>query len=125
MTDTDEQTAELSRRERREAKRAEKTAEKDARKFEDTPAGQARAARQAGDVMFQVAEPLPRTGFAKLNFGSHAPMLQQVEAEGWRLESSSFVYQETGQRSRDKLLSSGQNTQVSGQILGIYLFRAI
>ena len=51
-------------------------------------------------------------------------VLEQIEAEGWHLEHIGYVFQETGAVSRDKLLSSGQVQQVTGQIIGIYLFRS-
>ena len=37
--------------------------------------------------------------------------------------NGSFVFVETGQQSRDKLLSSGQNVSVAGSTIGYYLFR--
>ncbi len=55
---------------------------------------------------------------------AHAGLLGEVESEGWRLENVGYVFQETGMVSRDKLLSSGQTGSVTGQIVGIYLFRA-
>jgi hypothetical protein len=33
------------------------------------------------------------------------------------------VYLETGQNSRNKFLSSGQQVVTTGQVIGIYLFR--
>ena len=34
-----------------------------------------------------------------------------------------YVFLQTGSVSRDKLLSSGQQEVISGQVLGIYTFR--
>jgi hypothetical protein len=56
--------------------------------------------------------------------GGQTVVLEAIENEGWRLEHIGYVFQETGIVSRDKLLSSGQTGQVTGQIVGIYLFRA-
>jgi len=52
-------------------------------------------------------------------------VLDAIEAEGWRLESSDFVYQSIGSISRDKFLSSGGTAEMTGEIVGIYLFRAV
>jgi hypothetical protein len=49
--------------------------------------------------------------------------LGRVEAAGWRLEHASWVFIETGQSSRDKLVLSGQRTVTTGEVVGIYLFR--
>lgn len=141
MTDTvDEQTTELSRRERREAKRAEKAETKAARKFEESPVGMARAARQGGEAFFQTTmaiserqhigaftgiDPNGRSPFGKPTETSAAGMVGLIEAEGWRLESTGYVFEQTGQVSRDKFMSSGQQTSTLGRIVGIYLFRAV
>jgi hypothetical protein len=39
------------------------------------------------------------------------------------LVNGSFVFVETGQQSRDKFMSSGQNVAVSGTVVGYYLFK--
>jgi hypothetical protein len=56
---------------------------------------------------------------------SHADVLSRIEAVGWRLEHVGYVYVMTGQVSRDKLLSSGQEVGVMGKTVGIYLFRRV
>jgi hypothetical protein len=43
--------------------------------------------------------------------------------EGWELVTAPFVFVETGQESRDKFLSSGQNVAIKGATVGYYLFR--
>jgi hypothetical protein len=97
--------------------------------------GQARAARMEGRTLFQVAIPLSQTQRTALGFFSGdtttktrktSPLgvLESIEKEGWRLEHVGYVFEETGSVSRDKLLSSGQTSQITGMILGIYLFRA-
>jgi len=50
-------------------------------------------------------------------------MLDSIEAEGWLLEHAGYVYRVTRTISRDKLLSSGQQEAVEGEIVGIYIFR--
>lgn len=49
--------------------------------------------------------------------------LAEIEAIGWRLEHASHVFMVTGQTSTDKVFISGENTAVSGAIVGVYLFR--
>jgi hypothetical protein len=92
----------------------------------------ARASREAGARLFQIAIPLSQTeGFA-VNLSravttttttEHGSVLEAIEAEGWRLENANYVYRITGSVSRDKWLSSGQQEAVSGEIVGVYLFR--
>ena len=49
--------------------------------------------------------------------------LAVVEKIGWRLAHLGYTYRETYSVSRDKFLSSGQQTAMSGEIVAIYLFR--
>jgi hypothetical protein len=55
--------------------------------------------------------------------GGHSDVLAQIEDVGWRLEHVGYVYMETGQISRDKLLSSGQQVATLGKTVGHFLFR--
>jgi hypothetical protein len=50
-------------------------------------------------------------------------VLGQIEELGWHLEHASWVFMATGESSRDKFLASRQQTVVSGEVVGIYLFR--
>lgn len=134
---TPEEIAERNARKREEAERREKARREAeerrlAEEFAKTPAGQARAARAAGSRIFQLALPLSQTtghtvammgAFATTTNRQHASELELVEAEGWRLEHAGYVYRVTGSVSRDKLLSSGQQEAVHGEIVGIYIFR--
>jgi hypothetical protein len=52
-------------------------------------------------------------------------VIQSIENEGWHLENVGYVYRITGSESRDKFLASGQQEAVSGEIIGIYIFRAV
>ncbi len=56
---------------------------------------------------------------------SHVGTLAAIESVGWRLEHVGHVFVVTSESSRDKLLSSGQQTAVSGNTIGIYLFRNV
>lgn len=115
---------------------AQQAAEGAARAWAASPPGQAQAAYQNGDGFFQVEIPHSQfRGFANLMWsssgtssrqvhrGGATDVLSAVEAQGWRLEHASWVYVQTGQNSRDKFLASGQHVVVSGDVVGIYLFR--
>jgi hypothetical protein len=52
-------------------------------------------------------------------------VLETIEAEGWKLEHVGYVYRIISTVSRDKLFSSGQQEAVTGELVGIYLFRAV
>jgi hypothetical protein len=105
--------------------------EKERRAFEASPAGQARAARERGDHVFQFSidvkntQPvvIPMVG-AKTATQSADPsvILNSVCREGWDLVNGSFVFHELGSESRDKFMASGQNVAVRGTIVGYYLF---
>ena len=100
-----------------------------------TPEEIARAARDAGDRFFQISLPLMATqrtlagilGGDKLGVktttSQHTDLLGAIEAVGWLLHVG-YVFRETGAVSRDKIYSSGQTTSVTGEVWGIYLFRA-
>ena len=116
-------------REKRKKKEEER---KQAEKFAKTAAGQARAARNAGASIFQIALPLSKTSadvvamvgaFTATQDSQHASILDSIEAEGWLLEHAGYVYRITRSVSRDKFMSSGQQEAVEGEIVGIYIFR--
>jgi hypothetical protein len=97
-----------------------------------TPAGLAREARERGDRFFEiqleVGESRRDVSFGHADSGDrsaeqHGGTLGAIEAEGWRLESTGYVFVPTGQSSRQKVLGSGESVAVSGIIVGIYLFR--
>lgn len=54
----------------------------------------------------------------------YSNVIQSIEKEGWHLDHVGYVYRITGSVSRDKFLASGQQEAVSGEIVGIYIFRA-
>ncbi len=94
---------------------------------------QAKAAKDAGARIFQAALPLSTTtGFTVAMVGvftttkdvEHASILDGIEAQGWRLDHVGYVYRVTGTTSRDKFFASGQQEAVSGEIIGVYLFRS-
>ena len=107
------------------------------RAFWNSPQGRARAARDAGEKFFQISLDISQTERTVTSVLSGSPetktraaggqlhVLEAIESEGWKLEHVGYVFQETGSVSRDKFLSSGQTEQVTGRVVGIYLFRAI
>jgi hypothetical protein len=100
--------------------------------FWASPAGLARHAYSGGDHVFQcsfdvahqeaiiVAMVGSRT---KKRHADPTAILNDVCREGWELVNGDFVFVMTGQQSRDKFLSSGQNVAVAGSVMGYYLFR--
>jgi hypothetical protein len=55
--------------------------------------------------------------------GDPTAILNSVCREGWEIVSADFPFVMTGQQSRDKFLSSGQNVAVAGTVLGYYVFK--
>lgn len=118
----------------KDAQLAAEQAEKERQEFLASPIGQARTAHEAGDRFFQFAAPLSetkRTTMAilggskemKKSETTHADVLGDIEKEGWQLEDVGYVFEQTGSVSRDKFASSGQTASVTGNIIGVYLFR--
>ncbi len=100
----------------------------------DLPLAQAVAAKEERQGFFEVQL---QVGFSQrdpMAFGappmskdvrtqSHAGTLAAIEAIGWKLEHVGYVFVVTGENSRVNFLVSGQNVAVSGETIGIYLFR--
>jgi hypothetical protein len=101
--------------------------------FAVSPAGQARAAKAAGMKILQIDVPLSKTkGQTVAMIGAfahssqtlnYANVIQSIEDEGWRLEHVGYIYRITGSESRGKFMDSAQQEAVSGEIVGIYIFR--
>lgn len=122
-------------------KTAEQRAAEDQQRAEaaywSSPVGQAQIAKQNGARFFEIEIPHSTVGgYANAMWGSGtthrmtphggAPdLLGQIEQLGWRLEHASWVFVQTGQSSRDKIMSSGQSTAVTGEVVGVYLFRSV
>lgn len=60
---------------------------------------------------------------AEVSTQSHAGLLAAIEGVGWRLEHVGHVFVVPGQSSHDTFMLTGQQTAVSGETMGIYLFR--
>lgn len=100
--------------------------------FARTPAGQARSARNSGSRTFQISLPLLQTAVNKsilaftpttTNSSQHGAVIDSIEAEGWKLEHAGYVYQMLGSVTTKHLLETGLRETVSGDVLGIYIFR--
>ena len=115
---------------RRERKRREEEA------FRRTPKGIARTAKEEGRKVFQyveklsetVGETIPMIGAftsGQQSEGVIISAIEDIESEGWILINDNYIFQLTGSVSRDKFLSSGQEEAASGQLIGIYTFRAV
>jgi hypothetical protein len=123
-----ERTADAARKAADAARRAEAA-------FWASPQGKAAQAFERGDEFLQIEIPHSSiTGFTNAAFNSatagkirrqltRTDLLGQIEESGWRLEHADWVYIQTGQNSRDKFLASGQHVVVTGEVVGIYLFR--
>jgi hypothetical protein len=104
--------------------------------FNASPPGQARLAKAAGLRFFQLVMPIEnvdRTWLAKFSHEMTTRVkdtgdivgaaLTTVEDEGWELIEAGYTFRQTGSASRDKFLASGQQIAVTGETLGIYLFK--
>ena len=120
----------------REGNRAQQQAQREKAAFDASPLGRARQAKIAGHRFFQLVIPVEtvdRTALAKASHEMTSSVrdlsdlvglaLTAVEAEGWDLVTAGYTFRQTGGASRDKLLASGQQIAVTGETLGVYLFR--
>lgn len=114
---------------------ARMAADRAAAEYWESPQGRAIRAFERGDEFLQMEIPHSSVaGFANAAFNTttkgtirrqltRTDLLGQIEEAGWRLEHADWVYVQTGQNSRDKFLASGQHVVVTGEVIGIYLFR--
>lgn len=129
---------------RSSAEKAERSSQKEQEAYLKTPVGQAETALQNGQTFFQFTAPVSKVsgkatdaGLALLALGAPSfpsastttrrfdstDVLGQIEELGWRLEHVGYVFVETGEISRGKVLSSGDVSRTDGYVEGIYLFR--
>lgn len=109
-----------------------KTIEAQIHAFWSSPAGEARQAFDRGDHVYQYqlnvtnqqAIVVAMVGArAKSRTIDPTAVLNSVAREGWEIVSGNFVFVMTGQQSRDKFMSSGQNVAVAGTVVGYYVFK--
>ena len=100
--------------------------------FWASPAGEARRAYDAGAHVFQFSiDVMNQDAIIVAMVGSTtnskhvdpSDVLNSVCREGWELVNGDFVFVTTGQQSRDKFMSSGQNVAIAGTTMGYYLSR--
>jgi hypothetical protein len=110
-----------------------------AKDFAQSPAGLARSAHEAKLPIFQwecdlSASTLKTMGMAA-NYGGRSNNVSQtsystqvnlylaaIEGEGWRMTAMSTAFIPHSEVSRDKILSSGQETAISGRVQAVYVF---
>jgi hypothetical protein len=107
----------------------------DAAAFASSPVGRATNAFRQGSVFFQTEIAVSSLSGQSSFFGSSDNSLQhtgaapdvlgQIEAIGWRLEHTGYVFVETGATTSDSFLGSGQGMVTQGDIVGIFLFRRV
>lgn len=101
--------------------------------FWASPRGVARCARRSGRKLFQIELPVSRTAGEVYAFVgpqtattplSEDSSLDGIEAEGWVLVHAGYVYRPLSASTRDKFMFSGQQEAMSGELVGVYVFRA-
>lgn len=134
----DSRSEKTQRKAQAEAEAAQRAESQKLKKLEDlfwnAPFGQARAAKIAGEKYFQIELALDSSvrstgiltsiGTTTRQYTGHGRTISDIEAEGWELIHAGFVFKETGQVSRNKFLTTGQQVNTTGLTVGIYLFRA-
>jgi hypothetical protein len=113
--------------------KAADAAKKADERFWASPAGQAIQAFERGDEFFHVELPYAaienKLGVSPNKFGAErrnfkrTDVLGSVEEAGWRLEHANWVYVQRGQNIDKKMVGSGMYANVTGEVVGIYLFR--
>ena len=110
---------------RKEEQRKAEEARRQAEAFAASPAGRAKAAREAGQRLFQIRLPLTESKpFTVAMMGAYSNaqnfdnlhVLESIERQGWRLEHAGYVFIVTGSETRDKFLASGHQEAVSGRV---------
>jgi hypothetical protein len=118
--------------EKQEERRAK--AEQEARaRYLASPVGKAEAAFQAGQMFFQLTINISEIEGRSSDWSysqstrtrrfNAVDTLGQIEEMGWHLEHVGYVFVETGEIARSKVMSSGSVARTQGYVEGIYLFR--
>lgn len=96
-----------------------KAEEKAAAEYWESPVGQAQSVRERGDAFFQLQIAVARTAMGgKMHPQDQPDLLGQIERLGWKLENVGYVF--AGKSS----INTDHFSAVSGDVIGIYLFRA-
>jgi len=93
----------------------------------------AHSAFDRGDALLQIAVDVSLLTGEKSSFGSAGNtaahdesvgyFLGEVERVGWRLESSSFTFIESGATTSARMWGTGEGVVNHGAVVGYYLFR--
>jgi hypothetical protein len=126
------QKTEEDKQEERRAK-AEKAEQEARAKYLASPVGKAEAAYQAGQMFFQLTINISEIEGRSSDWSysqstqtkrfNAVDTLGQIEELGWHLEHVGYVFVETGEVARGKMMSSGSVSRTQGYVEGIYLFR--
>ena len=102
-------------------------------RYRASPLGQAETAYQAAQAFFQLTVNISEVQGKASDWNysqstqtrrfNSSDLLGQIEEMGWRLEHVGYVFVETGEIARAKVMSSGSVTRTQGYVEGIYLFR--
>lgn len=126
--------------EEKEAERQAKERDRQAREAEQkraaylaSPVGQAETAHEDGQAFFQFTTNISAIEGKASDWGysqstetrrfSSTDILGQIEEVGWVLEHVGYVFVETGEVARSKVMSSGSVSRTQGYVEGVYLFR--
>jgi hypothetical protein len=121
----------------RTARQADEQANRAREAYLATPIGQAVTAKEQGQGFFEIQLKVGssqrdstifggnNTAYSQTKTQTHAGTLAAIEAAGWHLENVGYVFIVTSESSRDKFMASGQQVAVSGETIGIYLFRNV
>jgi hypothetical protein len=126
--------------EEKEAERQAKERDRQAREAEQkraaylaSPVGQAETAYKADQAFFQFTTNISaiQGRASDWNYSQSTEtrrfrptdILGQIEEVGWVLEHVGYVFVETGEVARSKVMSSGSISRTDGYVEGIYLFR--
>jgi hypothetical protein len=138
---TEEKEAERAEKERRRAEAARQEADRRAAaqraeaqaRFRAGPVGQASTAMEANQRFFEIQLMVGRTESStgwlagersETSAINHAETLAAIEDLGWRLEHVGYVFMVTNESGRERGFG-GESIAVSGQTVGIYLFRNV
>ena len=98
-----------------------------------SPAGQAETAYKDGQAFFQFVTPISKIEGKSSDWSvsqststrrfQATDVLGQIEEPGWHLQDVGYVFVETGELSRSKVMPSGAVSRTQGYVEGIYLFR--
>jgi hypothetical protein len=98
-----------------------------------SPIGRAETAYQAGQAFFQLTANISEIQGRASDWNysqstqtrrfSSSDLLGQIEEIGWHLEHVGYVFVETGEVARSKVMTSGSVSRTQGYVEGIYLFR--